>query len=141
MTKLTKYALLSILFVMCFTTLFAQDNPFVGKWELSGVPENAGIKLYKVFNDKGEFYNMRVIKDASFKTHNGTYTIKDKSVYLELVAPKTEEVMSHVAGQTTTIHYEFSEDKKILTLKGLAVNGNSDWHEVWKKVIDKPLAR
>jgi len=54
------------------------------------------------------------------------------------VDKKTDDSRTHVAGQTTTILYLFSEDKKLLTIKGLAVNGNSDWTEVWKR-IEEPL--
>ncbi|MES2456184.1 MAG: DUF4488 domain-containing protein [Bacteroidota bacterium] len=116
----------------------AQENPFIGKWELTGIPPDAGISFQKYFNSEGEFYNTRTVKSGIFKSHSGKYVVKDKSVYLEIVDKKTDDSRTHVAGQTTTILYLFSEDKKLLTIKGLAVNGNSDWTEVWKR-IEEPL--
>ena len=141
MNKLMKSLLLVSFFAFSLTQVFGQENPFEGKWELQGVPENAGIKFYKVFSPKGGFYNFRIIAGETIETHNGTYSVKDDSILIEIVSPKTADAMAHVSGQTTTIQYKFSEDKKVLTLDGLATNGNSNWHEVWKKVVEKPVAR
>ena len=135
-SKLT-LAFFSILLVMCTTSLFAQKNPFAGRWQLAGIPPNAGYSFHKTFDEKGNFFVTRTVGTNTVKTHYGKYVIKDGSVYLEIMSTETDVTRSHVAGQTTTIEYKFSEDQKTLTVKGLAVNGNSDWHEEWKK-IDVP---
>jgi len=55
----------------------AQENPFIGKWELTGIPPDAGISFQKYFNSEGEFYNTRTVKSGIFKSHSGKYVVKD----------------------------------------------------------------
>jgi hypothetical protein len=139
MTMKSKLALtfFTILFVMCATSLFAQNNPFAGRWQLAGIAPGAGYSFHKTFDEKGNFFVTRTVGTITVKTHYGKYVIKDSAIYLEIMSTETDPTRAHVAGQTTTIEYKFSEDQKTLTVKGLAVNGNSDWHEQWKK-IDVP---
>jgi hypothetical protein len=74
MTKLTlKYTCLFIIFFFCSVRLSAQDSRFSGKWQLAGVPPDAGIVFNKYYNAKGEFYNTRTTAAGSQKTHHGTY--------------------------------------------------------------------
>lgn len=135
-SKLT-LALFTILFVMCATSLFAQKNPFAGRWQLAGIPADAGYSFHKTFDENGTFFVTRTVGANTVKTHHGKHVIKDGTVYLEIISTETDRTRAHVAGQTTTIEYTFSEDQKTLTVKGLAVNGNSEWHEELKK-LDAP---
>ncbi|HMI02653.1 MAG TPA: DUF4488 domain-containing protein [Pedobacter sp.] len=135
-SKLT-LAFFTVLLVMCITNLFAQKNLFTGRWQLAGIAPDAGYSYHKTFDEKGNFFVTRTVGTNTVKTHQGKYVVKDGSIYLEIMSNETDPTRSHVAGQTTTIEYKFSEDQKTMTVKGLAVNGNSDWHEEWKK-IDAP---
>ena len=121
------------------SSAFAQsDESFAGKWELVGLPENIGFRLQKSFDGAGGFANYRLTKTVLVKTHFGKYMIKDSVTYTEIVSKETDGSRMHVAGQTTTILYKFSDDMKFLTLRGLAVNGNTDFLETWKR-IEEPI--
>src|SRR5215217_583593 len=133
--KSTKLALLSliIIIVMCATNTFAQKNLFVGQWQLAGIAPESKLSYQKTFDENGNFVVTRTVNSNTAVTHKGKYVIQDEGIYLEMVSPDTDETRAHVAGQTTTIEYKFSEDKKTMTVHGLAVNGNTNWQEEWKK--------
>ena len=129
----SKLLLLCFLLSNCFC-LHAQENPFLGGWELTGIPADAGYSFQKYFDDKGEFFNTRTADDKVFNTHHGKYVIKTEVEYWELIAKDTDESMSHVASQTAHIYYLFSKDKKLLTLRADPVPGNFGWQETWKRI-------
>lgn len=119
---------------------FAQDNPFIGKWKLKGIPDGTGLVLNKVFDENGEFANYRTTPAGTLKTHYGKYKIIDKYFYQEAIGLDAAPGLPDLAGIIGTIQYKFSEDKKTLSLKGLATGNNSAWQEEWKKVEDQIVA-
>ncbi|MHA4896288.1 DUF4488 domain-containing protein [Pedobacter sp. PWIIR3] len=123
-----------LVFLFSYFNLHAQENPFVGAWELTGIPADAGYSFQKYFNDKGEFYNTQTVGDKVLRTHHGEYVIKSKSEYWEMIAKDTEGFMTPASGKTAHIYYSFSKDKKLLMLKADPVPGNSGWQETWKKI-------
>jgi len=121
-------------FLFAFFNLHAQENPFLGGWELTGIPADAGYSFQKYFDDKGEFFNTRTAEDKVFNTHHGKYEIKSELEYWEFIAKDTDEYMAQAAGKTAHIYYLFSKDKKLLTLRADPVPGNSGWQETWKRI-------
>ncbi|MES2829822.1 MAG: hypothetical protein V4687_16815 [Bacteroidota bacterium] len=135
-------SLFSILLLSLFSCLIlhAQENPFIGAWELTGIPADAGYSFQKYFDETGEFYNTRTAGDKVVKTHHGKYVIKNKTEYQEFIAKDTDQFMAKAAGKTAYIYYKFSEDKKLMTLWADPVPGNSGWHETWRRIDVEKLA-
>jgi len=134
-----KFVLLCLFLISC-SNLRGQENHFIGGWELTGIPSDAGLSFHKYFNEKGEFYNTRIIGDQVLRTHHGKYVIKSTSEYWEFIAKDTYDFMAQAAGKTAYIFYKFSDDKQLLTLKADPVPGNSGWQETWKRIKVKTLA-
>jgi hypothetical protein len=132
--------LLLVFLLINSTDLHAQENPFLGGWELTGIPADAGYSFQKYFDDKGEFFNTRTVGDKVFNTHHGKYVVKSALEYWELIAKDTDKYMAQAAGKTAHIYYLFSKDKKLLTLKADPVPGNSGWQETWKRIEVETLA-
>ncbi|RYD96456.1 MAG: hypothetical protein EOP54_13715, partial [Sphingobacteriales bacterium] len=99
-----KFVLFCILVINCFN-LHGQDNPFVGNWELTGIPSDAGYSFQKYFSEKGEFYNTQTVGDKVLRTHHGKYVVKSKSEYWEIIAKDTEGFMSQEGGKTAYVYY------------------------------------
>jgi hypothetical protein len=137
--KTLRLILLITLSTLFANTLSAQTNPLAGKWKLDGILPEMHESIWKVFTEKGEFYNQRNFKDLQIRTHRGTYILKDGGILQETVATPAHPSMAHVAGQVTTIHYNLSEDNNKLILEGEATNGNTSWREAYSRVKD-PLA-
>jgi len=133
-----KLLLVFLSFFLSFCSpIYAQDNPFAGGWEFTGLPPDADISLQKYFDDHGGFYNIRRVAKDFVKTHYGKYEVKSDKEYWEYIAKDTAPFMAWASGKTSHINYKFSEDKKLLTLWGDAVPGSSAWRETWKR-IDVP---
>ncbi|MFP5079199.1 DUF4488 domain-containing protein [Pedobacter sp. JCM 36344] len=132
--------ILLCLFLFNFFNLNAQENPFLGGWELTGIPADAGYSFQKYFDKRGEFFNTRTAGDKVFNTHHGKYVIKSELEYWEFIAQDTDDFMAQAAGKTAHIYYQFSKDKKLLTLKADPVPGNSGWQETWKRIEVRKVA-
>ena len=118
--------------------LQAQHNDFVGKWQLYIADFETGDAVFtKVFNAEGEFYNARTDQGKSITTHSGKYTINDKTHYTEIIEKSIREMYPNDM-PVPLIEYEFSKDKKLLSLRVILTNSDGKksifWSEVWKRI-------
>jgi len=132
--------LLSFYFVT--TTAFAQKTdaktaPFVGIWELyksaaNGSPlGNYPPGYIKIYYADGSFSIIRVQNTGSIIKGHGFYAVDDDRTCRE--ADKLEDL----APKGFKISYEFSADKKILTI-GFSYPDGSAFTEAYRKLESKP---
>jgi hypothetical protein len=136
-----KFAAILCLQFLAMTT-FAQSGKkaFTGIWELSQGKyndqplQNAPPGLLKIFNADGTFSNVRVQRPQSIISHSGTYKVTDGKHYLETAINRIPEMNGLTPlGEPLEISYEFSEDKKLLTLNFTAATGIIVT-EIWRKL-------
>lgn len=133
-----KKCFLIILCLFLINTLKAQQNDFVGNWQLYIADFETGDAIFtKVFNAEGEFYNARSFQGKSTTTHSGKFVINDKTHYTEIIEKSIREIYP-TDQPVPQIEYEFSKDKKFLSLRVILTNSNGKksifWSEVWKRV-------
>lgn len=139
--KLTiKFAAILCLQFLAMTT-FAQSGKkaFTGIWELAQAASNGqdlqktGPGYLKIFNADGTFANVQVRNTGSVISHSGEYTINDAEHYTEKALYRMPEMTGGPLGTDFKLHYEFSEDKKQLTLTFILESGLRIT-EVWQKL-------
>ncbi|MEJ7559447.1 MAG: DUF4488 domain-containing protein [Pedobacter sp.] len=118
--------------------LKAQDSDFVGTWQLHVADFDTRDAIFtKVFNANGEFYNSRSYQGKTHTTHKGKYIIDDKEHYTELIEESDREIYPKNL-PVPKIEYEFSKDKKLLSLRVILTGADGKkytyWAEVWKRV-------
>lgn len=133
-----KKCFLIILCLFLINTLKAQQNDFVGNWQLYIADFETGDAIFtKVFNAEGEFYNVRSFQGKSTTTHSGKFVINDKTHYTEIIEKSIREIYP-TDQPVPQIEYEFSKDKKLLSLRVILTNSDGKksifWSEVWKRV-------
>jgi hypothetical protein len=133
-----KKCFLIILSLFLTTTSKAQQNDFVGTWQLYIADFETGDAVFtKVFNAEGKFYNARSYQGKSTTTHSGKFVINDKTHYTEIIEKSIREIYPKDK-PVPQIEYEFSKDKKLLSLMVILTNSDGKktifWSEVWKRV-------
>jgi len=130
--------------LLCFyfaaTTAFAQNTQspknntaFLGIWELfktasNGLPlQNYPPGYIKTYNADGTFTIVRVQNTGSIIKGSGYYTIDDDQVYRE--ADKAADLVN----KGFKISYEFSPDKKVLTI-GFSYPNGAAFTEAYRKL-------
>lgn len=133
-----KKCFLIILCLLSITASKAQQNDFIGKWQLYIADFETGDAIFtKVFNAEGEFYNARSYQGKSTISHSGKFVINDKNHYTEIIEKSIREIYP-TDKPVPQIEYEFSKDKKLLSLRVILKNSDGKksifWSEVWKRV-------
>lgn len=151
MKRLTlKSITIALLLFISFTKLFAQKSNaalFQGVWELTQLAANGSESrvvvpgILKFFDADGKFFNLRITQNGSVINHQGNYVINDFQTYSEIIKSEAKGSTYALAGKTYKLRYKFSDDKKLLVLKGLVEGkdgqANLEFTEVWKRVESK----
>lgn len=109
------------------------NTAFLGIWELFKVSTN-GLPLQnyppgyiKIYNADGTFAIIRVQNTGSIIKGSGYYAIDNDLLYRE--ADKAEDLVT----KGFKISYEFSADKKVLTI-GFSYNNGTAFTEAYRKL-------
>lgn len=142
MKTLSKFIIALLCFQLLATLGYAQKakrKTFTGIWELIQAGESGGqlgrspAGYIKVFNRDGTFANLQARYSGSVISHSGKYIIKGGNEYIEVPTYRMPGMTGGPLGKGFKLNYEFSEDKKQLTLNftlesGLALT------EVWRRL-------
>jgi hypothetical protein len=139
-----KFVAALLCFYFASTVAFAQKvepnkEAFIGIWELymmasGGQPlHNTGPGYLKIFNADGTFTIVKVQNTGSIIKQHGQYIIDDVLVYREKALDRVTEKLVDPADPGFKINYEFSEDKKLFTIK-YSYNDGASFTEVYQRL-------
>jgi hypothetical protein len=148
--KLTLKLTAAFLFLqLCTTSSFAQRSRpaidhanktyFIGYWELSqagaqgGQLNKVGPGYLKIFNADGTFTNIQTAKTGAVITHSGQFSVNTRTDYTEVANYRVPQMIGGPLGRQFPLSYEFSADKKFITINYTLESGGS-FTEVWKRL-------
>ncbi|MFD2872217.1 DUF4488 domain-containing protein [Mucilaginibacter ximonensis] len=138
MKTFLRIAILLICFNFLANNLFAQadEKAFYGIWELDQSAyygkQEPPVHYTKEFDPNHTFINRQTKDSKTFTSHLGKYQVNNDGTYTER-ASYVKEGMSFVfKDKDVIIRYQFSDDKKMLTLSFTVANGAS-FTEHWRK--------
>jgi hypothetical protein len=142
----TNLKFIAVLLFLYFasTNAFAQapptgKSPFVGIWELYMMASkdeplhNYGLGYIKIFNADNTFNIIQVLKTGAIVKQHGQYIVDDALVYREKALDRTTEKLIDPLDPGIKINYEFSEDKKLFTIK-YGYSDGASFTEIYRKL-------
>jgi hypothetical protein len=121
-------------------TAFAQRKQFIGIWEMTQEAHGNGQALYnvkpgflKIFNANGTFVDLQVRGSGSVISHGGKYKVNDAQNYTETALYRLPEMAGAPLGKGFPLRYQFSEDKKQITIS-FRLEAGREIVEVWRRL-------
>lgn len=140
--KLTlKFATALLCLQLLAITAFAQNTQkaFTGIWELAQAGangqalQNTSPGYLKIFNADSTFANIQVRNTGSVISHGGRFIVDDTQNYTETALYRMPEMTGGPLGQGFHLKYQFSEDRKQLTISFILESGMAVV-EVWRRL-------
>jgi hypothetical protein len=131
--------LVCLQFLALVTFAQSTQKAFVGIWELAQqggngqVPQNVGPGYLKVFNADSTFANLQVHSSGSVISHGGKFLVDDAQNYTETALYRLPEMTGGPLGQGFHLKYQFSDDRKQLTISFVLEDGAAIT-EIWRRL-------